>query len=317
MTKTKMAFEIRVPTVLKLIRAAEKPIGYTELYNKLKEETGIKISKSTFSKCLDYLLSTCDIIKTEEKGPGNPVKYSVNNDYFIYKTMERIAVSSYLLNYFSDDSSPYGTEANLWSNLSDEISDIVISLVSALCYYSQRDDRHDALDDYRNTIETELVPHILELHKLVRPPVRMTGSTAYILFKLFHENIVDSAKKPLHPFMALTPEEDEKINSLVKEKIAKRGTVFREKIPKNCDTMHIESSEYINEFIKYVEMQSEAFFEIRKYENNEIPKYTKCRTKHFLKLGSMNTMRFPNILKNLMKIDDIQPQDQLNDLNLT
>lgn len=325
MTNTKIPFEERVPVVLKLIREAKEPISRKELYNKLKEETGVKISKTTFEKCLNYLLSTCDITKTEEKGPGSPVKFSINYDYFIYKTKERIAVSSYLLNYFSEDSSPYGTEANLWSKLSDEISDIVMSLVLALSNYSQRNDRKKAINEYYNTIETELVPHILELHKLVRPPVRMTSFTSYILFKLFYEDIVNEAKKPLHPLMSLTPEEKEKVNHLVKEKIDKNGIIFREEIPKSFDLSHIEefdlrhikNSEFIREYIKYVEMKREAFFEIRKYEENKIYEYPKIKKGNSFKFGSMKTMRFPNMLENLTEKDNIQStQDKLNDFNL-
>lgn len=316
MKKTRATFEERVPIVLNLIREAEKPIGFTELYNKLREKTGEKISKTTFNKCLDYLLSTCDINKTYEKGRGGPVKYSVNHDYFIYKTAERIEVSSYLLKYFSEDSSPYGTEANLWSVLSEEISDIVMSLVLALSHYSQGKNKLKAINDYHNTIEAEIVPHLLELPKLVNTPIKMTSFTVYILFKLFHENIVDSAKKPPHPFMSLTPEEKEKIDYLVNEKIVKSGIVFREEIPKSFDLSHIEDSEFIKEYIKYIEMKSEAFFEIRKYEDNGTFEYPKIKSENFFK-RSMNATRFPNTLKKLVEKDTLQPtRDQLNDLNL-
>jgi len=321
MKKTRATFEERVPVVLNLIREAEKPIGFTELYNRLREKTGEKISKTTFNKCLDYLSSTCDINKTYEKGRGGPVKYSVNQDYFIYKTAERIDVSSYLLKYFSENSSPYGTEANLWSVLSEEISDIVISLVLALSHYSQGKNKLKAINDYNNTIEAEIVPHLLKLPQLVNSPIKMTSFTVYILFKLFHENIVDSAKKPHHPFMSLTPEEKEKIDYLVNEKIVKSGIVFKEEVPKSFDLSHIEDSEFIKEYIKYVEMKSEAFFEIRKYEDNgtedkETFKYPNIKSENFFKV-SMNSARFPNTLRKLVEKDTFQPtQDQLNDLNL-
>lgn len=314
MTNTKLPFIERVPEVLKIIKEAKEPIERKEIYNKLKEKTGIKISKTTFEKCLSYLVSTCEITKTKERAPGNPVKYSANNDDFICKTKERIEVSSYLLKYFSKDSSPYGTEANLWIYLADEISDIVMSLISALFYYSQIEKPNEAFESYRHTIEAELVPHMLELHELVRSPIKMTRSTAYILFKLFHENIADSTKKPVHPFMDLTPEEREKISRLVNEKLNKSGTVFREKIPDSFDLNHIKDSNFIKEYIKYVEMQSEAFFEVRKYEDNAIPEYPKNTIEHFLRSGSIKTIRFQNIRKNLMKKDNIQStENQLND----
>jgi hypothetical protein len=226
MTKTRVTFEKRVPAVLKIIREAEKPMGNTELYNRLKEETGVKISKTTFNKCLKYLLSTSEIVRTEEKGQGNPVTYSLNINYYIYKTEERVGFYARLLEHFADNYSPYGTEANLWSVLAREISGISVSLISALMYYSRRSDRYTAYEDYRKTIETEILPHMLAIHKLVKPPIQMHRPTVDILFTLFNESILSSMNKPLNPLMVLTPEQRLEISHLVSEKMGKSGTVF-------------------------------------------------------------------------------------------
>jgi hypothetical protein len=271
MTNTKMAFEKRAPDVLKIIRETNGPINYTELYLRLVEETGVKISKTTFNKCLKFLLSSLQINRIKEKGPGNPVKYSVADDYYEHKVMDRIAVNSYLLKYFAEDYSPYGTEANLWFVLSKEISQISASLIGALMYYSQRSDGNEAYIDYRDTIQTVLVPHMMEIRKLVKSPIRMNTSTTYLLYKLFLEDVLESTKKPLHPLMVLTDEEEEKVKFLVNEKIAKNGIVFKEKTPESFYSMCIEDSKYIKEMIKYSELRSEAFFEIKTRGNHANP----------------------------------------------
>lgn len=263
-----MAFERRAPDVLKIIREADGPINYTDLYLRLIEKTGIKISKTTFNKCLKYLVSTLQISRIEEKGPGNPIKYSVADNYYIHKVTDRIAVDSYALKHFAEDYSPYGTEANLWFVLSMEISQISTSLIGALMSYSQRSDKYQASIDYQDTIKTFLVPHMMELRKLVDTPVRMETTTAYLLFKLFHEDIIESTKKPLHPLTRLSEEDEEKIDILVKEKIAKSGIIFKEETPESFFSTSVEDSKYIQEVIKYSELRSEAFFEIKTKENN-------------------------------------------------
>lgn len=270
MTTTKVEFKKRVPTVLKIIKEAKRPLGYTELYKELVKETGVNISKRTFSKCLKYLLSTLEIVKTEEKGKGNPVTYSLNKDDFIYKLDERVEFNCYWLERLADDYSPYGTEAQLWTVLAREISNISTSLLAALMSYSERDDRYWALNDYLSTIEIEILPHMQILHKLVKPPIKLNPSTAYLLFKLFNDDILDSIEKPLHPFMRVTRKQEKEIDILVNEKMAKEGVTLIDEFPCNIDLTHIENSNCVKEEVYIRKAKSQAFFETAVKENKNI-----------------------------------------------
>ncbi|WP_292390447.1 hypothetical protein [Methanosarcina sp. UBA5] len=197
MPATKISYKSRIPTVLKIIKEAKQPIGYTELHKRLIKETGIKLSKHTLNKCLKQLCIENKINRTDEEGVGNPTKYSMN---------------------IESNSIPHEhiTEDNHWRILGDEISGIICQLIWMLYEYAQRNDGKE-LQDFKDRIEIALVPRLLETHKLVKDPVIMSEKTTETLDELFCESYKTIRNKYYHQPYLISKEDHEKMSQLVWE----------------------------------------------------------------------------------------------------
>jgi hypothetical protein len=287
-SKTKKAnvpFKERVPTVLKIIEEAEEPIQYKELLEKLRDKTGVKISEHTLIKCLDQLLVMQNIAKIKEKGRGNPVKYYMKKTKFTQQPLARLKVNSLLLKQFADDDSPFGTEANLWSVITFELSQVVAFLIDALYAYSKlsnsgnKDARQNAYLQYKGRIETVLVPFMEAMHELVKRPVEMSIATELILFNLFIKPFNIIPCKPLHPFQHMSKNESDEMIKLVSKDGGNTDFVFIKEISEKIDLEHIEDFEPLKTRINSMKMLSKAYtamFGNGDRENNEY-------TKNFIK----------------------------------
>ena len=78
MVNQKISFIDRIPDVLKIIEESDTPIRYTEIHEKLKNKTCVKISKHTLNKCLNHLIFSSHIDKKVVKARGHPVYYSIS-----------------------------------------------------------------------------------------------------------------------------------------------------------------------------------------------------------------------------------------------
>lgn len=187
MPSTRTPYRDRINIVKRIITEAEEPIGYTDLYKRLIKETGVHLSKQTLSKCLDDLCTQKEINKSREKGVGNPVKYSLNLESNSIPR-ERIAAKALISEQLVNDYSNI-FELKHWRIIGGEISEIGCQLVNALYEYSNRNDGKE-LEAYQDRIEKTLVPHMLEIHKLVKYPLTMSEKTTKILSeRLFEKNI--------------------------------------------------------------------------------------------------------------------------------
>lgn len=271
MSESKLPFEERIPIVLKIINEAKEPIGYTELHEKVKAATGIKISKHTLNKCLDYLLFNRQIEKNEIKGRGNPVKYSINHDSFVSKPNERIEAYAHVFERLLDDNSPFGTEANQYRIIADEISLLTTRLIMRLFIYSIRTDRRHAFDDYKSAIKTELVPYMLQISKLVKPPLTMSSETFSLLKIIFHENVANFCKKQNHSLEKIPEDELRDLLSWYLSEYKNESSEYvyqKTEVPERSDINRFGESKYLGMYVEEKEILSKTLQELRRKKNN-------------------------------------------------
>ena len=214
----KIHFEERTYDVLKIIREVGE-VGFNELFEKLTKGTN-RISKTTLDKCLNYLVRSQQVKRREEIGQGNPVKYSFNNDLYLFKHLERIEANAFKNKGMLDDKSPLGAEkANMWVDIENEIAIINVALIHALWYYSIRPDRGKAYNEYSEAITEFIVPYLLKLHELVKPPLKMSDETLEILLKRVEEKLSYEISNHPHSLGGkTTAEELDEVNRLFFEK---------------------------------------------------------------------------------------------------
>lgn len=269
MSASKLSFEERVPIVLKIIKEAKEPIGYTELHEKIKSETGVKISKHTLNKCLDFLLFNRQIEKIETKGRGNPIKYSVNHDVFVSKPHERIEAYAYILEHLIDkvdNDSPFGAEAIHYRIIANEMSLLTARLTVRLYQYSKRKDRSQAVEEYKSAIETELVPYMLKMRDLVRPPLTMSTETVALLLTIFCDNVNIFCEKLPHSLQNITEDEAQYLLSLghsIEMNESPKYIYQKTEVPETLDVSRFGESKYLDMYIEEKEIVSEALKEIR------------------------------------------------------
>lgn len=270
MVKNKIPFEKRITTVLNIIRENKEPIGYTELYGKVKAETKVKISKHTLNKCLDHLLFTRQIEKIKNRGKGNPVKFSINQESFATKPFERIKGFAYILEHLLENDSPFGTEAIHYRIIASEISLLVTRMIFHLSEASKQNDCDKAFDSYKLALDTELYPYMLEIGKLAQSPIKMSPLTVSLLEKIFYENVYLFCMQQNNPLEEITKDELDFICSLYENDSPDSEYVYQKtEIPEILELNNLYESNYLDMYIEEKEIFAKVLKELRQKKNTE------------------------------------------------
>jgi hypothetical protein len=181
----KEPFKNLIPSVLEIIKENEG-IGFSNLHeklnNQLKDGRGKVASRHTLLKCLNTLLNFNQIRKTIDEGKrGNPVHYYINGACFLTKFDESIEYDAFTLSQLKDDNSPFGFDANHYKLITKNLVPVINSIIDALFDYSGGSAREANFDYW---VETELVPMVYELKKIVKPPLKMSDETYLMLLKI-------------------------------------------------------------------------------------------------------------------------------------
>jgi predicted transcriptional regulator len=180
--KINRSFETHIPRVRKIIEN-NPDMGFSKLHKQLAQNTGTKISKSTVSKCLKYLLFTGQIKKEQGSGRGAPVCYKLN-EYPINYVSDLHARRECLIELLkSEDTAEYNKRQADFINLATGL--VTETLIKRLISCSNMPS-HMAANHFEDFIQTQFSPGISELLSLVRQPLAMNEETQNELLNFYN-----------------------------------------------------------------------------------------------------------------------------------
>lgn len=184
------------------------PLQYNELYDKLNAEIGNTISKSTFERCLNFLISSGQITHRPISGCGRgkhvQISKSVASTNFGYSSIFSWRTEKIMTALTSEP--PSVIELHHWKVIWTQISSILRVLVSELYAYSNWRNKQAGANRYDKFLKTQLIPSLTGLSKLVSP-LEMSNYTKETLLELTSITEYTLTGAVNHPLNNLTPTE--------------------------------------------------------------------------------------------------------------
>jgi hypothetical protein len=184
MVNQKISFIDRIPDVLKIIEESDTPIRYTEIHEKLKNKTCVKISKHTLNKCLNHLIFSSHIDKKVVKARGHPVYYSINPSAYNFD-FDVSSRRDHLLELLQNESL-VEYDKHQCTAIDMHLSLLIMNLINQLSTYSKNNKRNEALEDYKLYLDSHLLPSLLKMTELVKPPLVITDDTHSKLHNMYN-----------------------------------------------------------------------------------------------------------------------------------
>lgn len=220
--KVRESYIERCKDIMEILESQSVPIKNTDLQKQLRQETKIKVSPSTLSKCLKRLVFTGWVNRIETKGRGNPVYYEANKAHDVHRSDLLIKHDRNLLMIPENlnDCGQFGFNFRHFGIICIHLSPLINTLIDELYTFSNSKKRRDANEIYRMYLETQLLPSLIDLLEIVKPPLKMSEETHAALingFTLVLQNYVLQYQKGLTPEQAMG-ESNKYIKMLLKNK---------------------------------------------------------------------------------------------------
>jgi len=217
----KSSYKAQIPNIFEIIKECGT-IQYSQLYAKMKEKTGLKMSKHTLNKGLDYLLFSGRIIRETRSGKKNKeVYFSINES--VYNNFEKLINNQCqtLSEMKITGDVKYDRFQKTYIDMS--LGDLTRSLIHAIARHSQNPKIVNADDELEKYLLTCFVPGILHVAKLASGQLEMSQETASDLLNMydFGNHTVwmrgEAYKPGLHHDLWSKEEKDAYYNSILKK----------------------------------------------------------------------------------------------------
>lgn len=210
----------RIGPILKILNNSS-PIQYKKLYEELVNETGARVSKGTFKKCLDYLIFSGIIDQREVKGQGKgkQIQISIKNNLHSSSYYDNMKTDWYMEKLLEElKNEPHSIiEANHYRIIWTFLYSTLKMLVYELAEYSNEESQRVSHEHYQVFLKTQLIPSFMNLSKLVNPPFKMSVETLEILKEILDCTNYVTNKEVKHSFNDVTQEEARAISDILKD----------------------------------------------------------------------------------------------------
>lgn len=210
MAGTRKNYKERCVDILKVLKSSECCLTSTEIHEKIKQNTGETISKSTLTKCLVFLHGSNQIEKIKVKGPGNPFFYTVRKAPVCVQFTKHIESYKEFERKYRDEA-PLVIEVRQYREIGFKIVDLIGKLLIELEKYSTSGNKGEASVDYDNYIDFVISPLLKELKTLAE--FKISGDTSELMERILYDNLIENLIKNHHPRAGELTENDKKIIS--------------------------------------------------------------------------------------------------------